>query len=65
VIDEAGTMVREARVPSEPEALVAFFQGLALQLHGLSEVTLLRQGLMTSSPDGPGDDEGRLDLALG
>ena len=28
VVDEAGTMVREARVPSEPEALVAFFRGL-------------------------------------
>src|SRR3954471_4384149 len=27
VVDEAGTLVREARVPSEPEALVAFFQG--------------------------------------
>ena len=26
VIDEAGAMVKEARVPSEPEALVAFFQ---------------------------------------
>src|ERR671921_2322077 len=32
VVDAAGTMVREARVPSEPEALVAFFQGLGLVL---------------------------------
>ena len=32
VVDEAGTMVREARVPSEPEALVAFLQGLGLAL---------------------------------
>ena len=32
VVDEAGAMVREARVPSEPEALVAFFQGLGLVL---------------------------------
>jgi transposase len=32
VVDEAGAMVREARVPSEPKALVAFFQGLGLVL---------------------------------
>ena len=32
VIDEAGAMVREARVPSEPEALVTFFRGLGLVL---------------------------------
>ena len=32
VVDEAGAMVKEARVPSEPEALVAFFQGLGLVL---------------------------------
>jgi transposase len=32
VVDEAGAMVREARVPSEPEALVAFLQGLGLVL---------------------------------
>ena len=30
VVDETGTMVREARVSSEPEALVAFFRGLEL-----------------------------------
>lgn len=30
VVDEAGAMVREARVPSEPEALVALFQGSGL-----------------------------------
>ena len=30
VVDETGTMVREARVSSEPEALVAFFHGLGL-----------------------------------
>jgi transposase len=32
VVDEAGAMVREAQVPSEPEALVAFFQGSGLVL---------------------------------
>lgn len=32
VVDEAGMMVREAQVPSEPEALVAFLQGLGLVL---------------------------------
>lgn len=37
VVGEAGTLVREARVPSEPEALAAFFQGsgLALERIGL------------------------------
>src|SRR5881398_1541348 len=30
VVDEEGRIVREARVASEPEALVAFFQGLGL-----------------------------------
>ncbi len=42
VVDEAGTMVREARVPSEPEALVAFFQGsgLALKRIGLEACSL-------------------------
>jgi hypothetical protein len=37
---------------------------LALQLQGVFEVGLLRHGLMTSSPDGPGDDERWLDPAL-
>jgi transposase len=32
VVDEEGRIVREARVPSEPEALVAFLQGLGLAL---------------------------------
>ena len=34
VVDEAGGIVREARVPSEPEALVAFFRGLGLRWSG-------------------------------
>jgi hypothetical protein len=38
--------------------------GLALQLQGAFEVRLLRHRLVTSSPDGPGDDERRLDPAL-
>jgi hypothetical protein len=37
---------------------------LALQLQGAFEVRLLRHRLVTSSPDGPGDDERRLDPAL-
>jgi hypothetical protein len=37
---------------------------LALQLQGIFEVSLLRHGLMASSPGGPGDDERRLDPAL-
>src|SRR3954451_2342778 len=32
VVDEEGRIVREARVPSEPEALVAFLRGLGLAL---------------------------------
>jgi transposase len=32
VVDEEGRIVKEARVPSEPEALVAFLQGLGLAL---------------------------------
>ena len=38
---------------------------LALQLQDVFEMGLLRHGLMTLSPDGPGDDEGGLDPALG
>lgn len=50
VIDEAGAMVRQARVPSEPEALVAFFQGLGLAMEriGLEACSLsawLHEGL--------------------
>jgi hypothetical protein len=37
---------------------------LALQLQGAFEVGLLRHGLVTASPDGPGDDERWLDPAL-
>ena len=42
VVDEAGAMVREARIPSEPEALVAFFQGsgLVLERIGLEACSL-------------------------
>src|SRR3954470_9707141 len=32
VVDEEGRIAREARVPSEPEALVTFFRGLGLGL---------------------------------
>jgi transposase len=50
VVDEAGAMVREARVPSEPEALVAFFQrlGLVMDRIGLEACSLaagLHEGL--------------------
>jgi len=34
-------------------------------LQGVFEMRLLRHSLMASSPDGPGDDERRLDPALG
>ena len=39
-------------------------QALALQLHVPFEVGFLGHGLMTSAPDGPGDDESRIDAAL-
>ena len=56
VVDELGGTVREARVASEPEALVAFFRGpglgmerigleacpLAAWLHGVARHTALR-----------------------
>jgi glyceraldehyde 3-phosphate dehydrogenase len=42
----------------------AHHTALALQLQGIFEVSLLRHGLMASSPGGPGDDERRLDPAL-
>jgi transposase len=50
VVDEEGRIVREARVPSEPEALVAFLQGLGLALErvGLEACSLsawLHEGL--------------------
>jgi transposase len=50
VIDEAGGMVREARVASEPEALVAFFRalGFAVERIGLEACSLaawLHEGL--------------------
>jgi hypothetical protein len=41
------------------------WERLALQLQGSVEVGLLRHGLMASSPDGPRDNERRLDPALG
>ena len=53
VVDEAGAMVREARVPSEPAALVAFFQGsgLVLERIGLEACSLsawLHEGLVAA-----------------
>jgi transposase len=50
VVDEAGGIVREARLPSEPEALVAFFHGLGLAMEriGLEACSLaawLHEGL--------------------
>ena len=53
VVDEAGTMVKEARVPSEPEALAGFFQGsgLAPERIGLEACSLsawLHEGLVAA-----------------
>ena len=54
VVDETGTMVREARVSSEPEALVAFFRGLGLVVEriGLEACSLsawLHESLVAAS----------------
>jgi transposase len=42
VVDEAGRIVKEARVPSEPEALIGFFQvlGLTVERIGLEACSL-------------------------
>src|SRR3954469_19339900 len=50
IVDEAGGIVREARVASEPDALVAFFDalGMTMQRVGLEACSLtawLHQGL--------------------
>ena len=50
IVDEAGGFVREARVASEPDALVAFFDGLGMTMQrvGLEACSLtawLHQGL--------------------
>ena len=53
VVDDAGRIVREARAPSEPEALVAFFGafGMAMERVGLEACSLtawLHEGLTRS-----------------
>ena len=53
VVDEAGRIVKETRVPSEPEALVGFFQvlGLTVERIGLEACSLaawLHEGLVTA-----------------
>jgi transposase len=50
IVDEAGLIVREARVASDPEALIAFFRatGMAMERVGLEACSLtawLHQGL--------------------
>ena len=50
IVDEAGLIVREARVASDPEALIAFFDaiGMAMERVGLKACSLsawLHQGL--------------------
>lgn len=53
VVDEAGRIVKEARVPSEPAALVGFFQALGLKVErvGLEACSLaawLHEGLIAA-----------------
>jgi hypothetical protein len=77
VIGHQGGVGQTGASPSDPhgplqqghdagrEAIVTGVDGvLALQLQGAFEVGLLRHGLVTASPDGPGDDERWLDPAL-
>ena len=50
VVDEAGRIVKEARVPSEPETLVGFFQALGrtverIGLEACSLAAWLHEGL--------------------
>ena len=54
VVGEEGRIAKEARVPSEPEALVAFFRslGLAVERVGLEACSLaawLHEGLVAAS----------------
>ncbi len=54
VVDEAGGIAREARVPGEPEAPVAFFRSLRLAVErvGLEACSLaawLHEGLVAAS----------------
>jgi hypothetical protein len=56
--------MRESRHHTSAKPLL-LHQKLALQLQGGFEVRLLRHGLVASSPERPGDDERRLDPALG
>jgi hypothetical protein len=53
IVDEAGGIVREARVASEPDALVAFFDALGMtmervRLEACSLTAWLHQGLSES-----------------
>jgi transposase len=57
IIDETGSIVREARVVSEPDALVSFFDALGMTLErvGLEACSLtawLHQGLSRSGDPG-------------
>ena len=56
VVDEAGRIVEETRVPSEPEALVGFFRALGLTVERIGTsahelVTTLLDGVPSREPD--------------
>ena len=66
-LDEAGMAGWQAPRRSTPGGQAWYSDAaieLALQLRPSLVVGLLCHGLVTSSPSGPGDDEGGLDLAL-
>ena len=51
VVDEAGGIVREARVASEPDALVAFFDALGMTMERVGlEACSLTAGCTRRSP---------------
>ena len=71
VVDELGGTVREARVASEPEALVAFFRGpgLAMERIGLEACSLLaawlHEGLVAAGPPAVCIETRRAKAAMG
>ena len=70
VADEEGWTVREARVPSGPEALVAFLQGLGLAVERVgpeacSPAAWLHEGLTAARLPAPCPETRRAKAAMG
>src|SRR3954464_13740440 len=70
IVDDAGRIVREARVSSEPEALVAFFRacGMKMERVGLEACSLtacLQAGGSESVIPAIGSEAGQAKAAMG